>query len=234
MHANREVQQHNSLLECLAEVRVYPILGFDLTVENTIRLDLSTSNVEMASIDLTNTEEFAKYISKIQQGKAIGVGGYDEDRFMYKRSSVFDSAGSSRSLHLGVDLWGPSKTSVYLPISGKVHSFAFNDRFGDYGATIIMEHELNGFKFHSLYGHLSLDSLEGLAPGKCIEAGTVLCRFGEPIENGHWPPHLHFQLILDMEGKLGDYPGVAPKNERDRYLSNCPDPNLILRIETLN
>ncbi len=187
----------------------------------------------MAEVDLTNTEEFATYIRKIQGDYTIGIGGYMENRFMYKRSNVFDNEGKARSLHLGVDLWGPAYTNVYAPIHGTVHSFAFNDRFGDYGATIILKHEVKGLTFHSLYGHLSLESLHGLAVGQEFKAGEELCRFGEPAENGHWPPHLHFQLIVDMKGNIGDYPGVAAKDDEAFYRVNCPDANLILRTSVL-
>lgn len=224
----------DSLVTLLQETSVFPILGFELTPENTVKLDLSTSNAEMGKVDLTNTTEFATYIDKLQAGKKVGIGGYLEDRFMYKRSSVFDDQGASRSLHLGVDLWGPAYTKVYTPISGTVHSFEFNDRFGDYGATIILEHNIAGATFYSLYGHLSLESLDGLHVGKQFQSGEELCRFGEPLENGHWPPHLHFQLIVDMQGKVGDYPGVAASKDREFYSVNCPNPNLILRTEVLN
>ncbi|MES2629831.1 MAG: peptidoglycan DD-metalloendopeptidase family protein [Bacteroidota bacterium] len=217
----------------LAEIPVFPILGFELDESNTIGLDLSTANREMEQVDLTNTGDFAKFIDKIQHPYRVGIGGYFENRFMYKRSSVFDNSGEARSLHLGVDLWSPAETPVYAPIPGKVHSFAFNDRFGDYGATIILEHEIEGITFHSLYGHLSLDSLTGLNAGKEFGAGEELCRFGIPEENGHWPPHLHFQLIIDMQGKSGDYPGVAPRKDEEWYRLNCPDPNLILRTNLI-
>ncbi len=36
-----------------------------------------------------------------------------------------------------------------------------------------------------------------------------------------------------MGGYLGDYPGVASLADREAYLANCPDPNLILRIGEL-
>jgi len=58
----------------------------------------------------------------------------------------------------------------------------------------------------------------------------VIAHFGEPNENGHWPPHLHFQIILDMELKQGDYPGVCKYSERQKYLANCPDPDFILQM----
>jgi hypothetical protein len=49
-------------------------------------------------------------------------------------------------------------------------------------------------------------------------------------ENGNWPPHLHFQLIIDMQGMKGDYPGVCKFSERERYLANCPDADLLLNM----
>jgi hypothetical protein len=50
------------------------------------------------------------------------------------------------------------------------------------------------------------------------------------FENGNWPPHLHFQLIRDMQGWKGDYPGVAKFSERQQWLDNCPDPDTILQL----
>jgi hypothetical protein len=46
--------------------------------------------------------------------------------------------------------------------------------------------------------------------------------------NGNWPPHLHFQLIRDMQGKRGDYPGVVRADELAFYRDNCPDPMALL------
>jgi murein DD-endopeptidase MepM/ murein hydrolase activator NlpD len=119
---------------------------------------------------------------------------------------------------------------VYAPLEGVVHSFAFNDAYGDYGATLILQHELDGITFHSLYGHLSLHSIEDKKEGQAIEKGEWIAAFGEPAENGHWPPHLHFQLIIDMQGWKGDYPGVCKYSEREKYLVNCPDADLILNM----
>jgi murein DD-endopeptidase MepM/ murein hydrolase activator NlpD len=111
-----------------------------------------------------------------------------------------------------------------------VHSFAFNDQYGDYGATIILFHQLEEYSFHTLYGHLSLKDLNGLTEGTQVSAGDLIAHFGEPQENGHWPPHLHFQIIIDMEGNKGDYPGVCKFSECEKHINNCPDPDLILTM----
>jgi hypothetical protein len=64
--------------------------------------------------------------------------------------------------------------------------------------------------------------------GDLVKKGDVFSEFGIPFENGQWPPHLHFQIIKDMQGKKGDYPGVCKESEKDFYLKNCPNPDLIL------
>jgi len=135
-----------------------------------------------------------------------------------------------RRLHLGVDIWGPTGTKVMAPLNGIVHSFAFNNNDSDYGATIILTHHLDGVGFHTLYGHLSLNSLKNLHEGQLVSKGDVIGEFGMRFENGNWPPHLHFQLIADMQGWRGDYPGVCRFSERMQWLANCPDPNIILQM----
>jgi murein DD-endopeptidase MepM/ murein hydrolase activator NlpD len=136
--------------------------------------------------------------------------------------------GAPRRLHLGVDIWGPAGTPVHAPLEGTVHSFAFNDAYGDYGATLILQHKLDGVIFHTLYGHLSLHSIEDKREGADIAKGDWIAAFGEPAENGQWPPHLHFQVIQNMRGMKGDFPGVCRYSEREGYLANGPDPDLIL------
>jgi hypothetical protein len=58
----------------------------------------------------------------------------------------------------------------------------------------------------------------------------VVGHFGQPKENGNWPPHLHFQVIKDIRIKDGDYPGVCATSEKKKYLTNCPDADLILNM----
>jgi murein DD-endopeptidase MepM/ murein hydrolase activator NlpD len=135
-----------------------------------------------------------------------------------------------RRLHLGIDIWGPAGTKVMAPLQGIVHSFAFNNNDSDYGATLILTHNLDGTGFHTLYGHISLNSIKNLYEGQRVAKGEVIAEFGMRFENGNWPPHLHFQVIADMQDWKGDYPGVCRFSEKQRWLDGCPDPNLILQM----
>ena len=210
----------------------HKVVPFDPENDKLLLLDFTAANTDLNDYILNNTEKFSTYINtKLQITNAkYGIGGYDEHRTVYSRSKVFDSADEPRRLHLGVDIWGEAETPVFAALDGVVHSFAFNNNYGDYGGTIILQHQLDGFTFHTLHGHLSLKDLDGLYEAKPIAKGDLIAHFGVAEENGNWPPHLHFQLIIDMENKVGDYPGVCKLSERDQYLANCPDADLVLQM----
>lgn len=212
----------------------HPVVPFDLNRESVILFDFTGHNRELDHLDLNNEEEFSGYVfGKMAESKAVaGVGGYNEERVIYKKSEVF-SGEEPRSIHIGIDIWAKSGTEIYAPLAGRVHSYKNNDSSGDYGPTIVLKHELEGITFYTLYGHLSKTSLEGMKEGKPIVAGEQIATLGAFHENVHWPPHLHFQLIRDMENYYGDYPGVAPKSRRKEFLEKCPDPNLILNVKKL-
>jgi murein DD-endopeptidase MepM/ murein hydrolase activator NlpD len=212
--------------------KVGKVVDFNATIDSLYHFDFTANNTELDPVSFTDTTKFSDWVNeKLETNQAkYGVGGYMEHRTLYARSSLFDTGDEPRRLHLGIDIWAKEGTPVYSPLQGKVHSFKDNDHFGDYGPTIILEHKLDGLKLYSLYGHLSRKSLNGLAVGQSIASNRQIASFGGVEENGHWPPHLHFQLMFDMDGVHGDYPGVCRFSERKKYLKNIPDPQLILKF----
>lgn len=207
------------------------VVDFDPEKDRLLPFDFTASNTELDLATLTDTKRFSAWVDgKLAKNKACyGIGGYNEHRTIYSRSKHFDQGEEPRRLHLGVDIWGPAGTPIYSFYNATVHSFHFNNRFGDYGATIILQYQFSEFKFYALYGHLDLASLQDLHEGMLIPKGKVFARFGGPEENGYWPPHLHFQLMLDMHDMKGDYPGVCQFSKRELFLENCPDPAIILK-----
>ena len=197
--------------------------------KNLIRLDLSANNRSLVQIDLLDTSAFIQWLDE-QLNQKIGWGGYMEHREIYRRSRHFDGDDEPRSLHLGIDLWAAAGTAVYCPMPSLVHSFHDNQGFGNYGPTMILEHALEGVRFYTLYGHLSRKSLR-FSTGDKLEAGACIGHLGTDEENGYWPPHLHFQVMADLWGNTGDFPGVAKISEKSRFLKNCPDPNLLLQCQ---
>ena len=212
----------------------HTVVPFDPKYEKLLPLDFTENNKELSDEILSDTNKFSDYInSKLATtGCNYGIGGYAEHRPVYSRSKHFDSLLNKepRRIHLGIDIWGKEDTPVFAPLGGMVHSFAYNDQFGDYGATIVLLHQLDGMPFYTLYGHLSLEDIATLKDGEYISIGQEFAHFGNTKENGNWPPHLHFQVIENMELKRGDYPGVCTITEREKYLSNCTDPDFILNM----
>jgi 4-aminobutyrate aminotransferase-like enzyme/Ser/Thr protein kinase RdoA (MazF antagonist) len=201
----------------------------------SIVFDLSVGSSEFSNPDeLADTEAFSAKLFTLMKntGARVGIGRYNEARLLYT-SDVFKSKeGERRTIHIGLDLFMKAGSPVFAPLDGVIHSFANNAAPLDYGPAIIVQHKVDDGRvtFFTLYGHLSEDSLEGLQPGRTVKRRDRIASIGAPPTNGGWPPHLHFQIICDMLGMQGDFPGVAPASQRDVWLSICPDPNLILGI----
>ncbi|MDB5131176.1 MAG: peptidase [Mucilaginibacter sp.] len=208
------------------------VVDFNPQTDRHYRFDFTSDNTELDSQTISDTSSFSRWINnKLGSNYCrYGIGGYMEHRTLYARSPLFDTTDEPRRLHLGMDIWAKAGTPVYSPLPGIVHSFSDNNHFGDYGPTIILKHDLEGLKLYSLYGHLSRESLDSIFVGKPVGKDVQIGYLGAEEENGHWPPHLHFQLMFDMEGMHGDYPGVCRFSEKEKYLKNIPDPQLILQF----
>ena len=231
------------------------VVSFDPASQKIASIDLTDKNKGLDEAIFSDTEIFSSYIDALRKKQKADylIGGYDELRVIYGRSELFgaqktvrsidgpvsvdDSAvyaneeAEPRRLHIGTDIWGPAGTPVFAFMGGMVHSFAYNGHYGDYGATLVLSHQLDSISFYTLYGHISLGDINFIKEGDYVVRGQELAHFGERHENGHWPPHLHFQIIGDMELYEGDYPGVCRYSERKKYVANCPDPDLILQLK---
>lgn len=210
--------------------KFHSIVPFDFQKDTILSIDLTENNTELHSLDLLDVEMMDEYVNrKIKDANAVcAVGGYLENRYIYRTTQHFQQSKEPRCIHLGVDVWAKAGTPVYAPMSGKVHSFANNNNVGDYGPTIILEHILAGNIFYTLYGHLNLECLEGLYEGKRIETGDKIAEFGNYPINGNWSPHLHFQVITDMLGNKGDFPGVCEPSREAYFREICLDGNIII------
>jgi 4-aminobutyrate aminotransferase-like enzyme/Ser/Thr protein kinase RdoA (MazF antagonist) len=212
---------------------IFPVVSFeDKKVKS---LDLSVGSLELGNNN--NFERIHSFIKKIDrlledEDADIGIGGYGEVRPFYTTLS-FQTVGNQgvrwRTVHLGVDIWSAAGTEIRCPIDAEVYSVQNNEGLCNYGPTIILKHQVEkDLVFYSLYGHLSMDSLEGIRVGQMLKKGDVFAAIGSAPANGNWPSHLHFQIILDHLGLKGDFPGVAYPDEAETWLSLCPDPNLFI------
>jgi murein DD-endopeptidase MepM/ murein hydrolase activator NlpD len=207
------------------------ILDPNMSIDSYVPIDLSINNKALKAFDITDPMSCQVYIDEVLEQKKgkVAYGGYLEQRNLYADKSNFTALDRpKRNIHLGVDFWCDAHTTVITPIDGVVHSFKNNAVSGDYGPTIILRHDIGGHIFFTLYGHLSLASIQDLFIGKEFKRGTVLGAIGTTDVNVNYAPHLHFQVIGDLESYKGDYPGVCAIEDLDYFKNNCPDPILLL------
>ena len=147
------------------------------------------------------------------------LGGYAEDRSIYSQPLFAPEGEEPRTLHIGLDIFAPADTAIFAPLMARVHSVADNSNAGDYGPTLILEHAPKpGLVFFTLYGHLSRASVRPLKRGQAFMPGEAIAALGKRHENGGWPPHLHFQVILEIGNWKGDFPGRV-QDERAREMA---------------
>ncbi len=198
------------------------VTGDEVDLEKVAVLDLSVASENLPRPpDMTDARELTDRVRDMMRATRadVGIGRYGEARLLYATESfrpVAGGLGAWRTVHTGLDVFMPAGSPVYAPLDGIVHSFQDNARPLDYGPTLILEHEVDDgrIRFFTLYGHLSRESLNGLAEGSPVAAGERIGALGQYEENGNWPPHLHFQVLCDDLDRRGDFPGVCTPGER--------------------
>ena len=211
------------------------VLGCEVSHSTTIDLSVGSPLVTGDPRDNEALPLSARIEALMARREAnVGIGRYGEARLLYSAplfSSPQDRYGEHRTVHLGVDLFVPAGTAVLAPLDGVVHAVADNRAALDYGPVVILRHRTDaGDAFFTLYGHLRRASIVGLRPGQTIGAGATIAALGTPAENGGWPPHLHFQIVLDLLDLSTDFPGVCRATEVEVWRALSPDPSVMLRL----
>ncbi len=215
-----------------------PLMGPDVDLATALVFNFSVGSPNRALLGGSGdaNELAADIFQQMEKANAeAGIGRYDEARQVYTADQFmldFEEMPERRTIHLGMDVFLPAGSPVYAPLGAIVHSFRNNTQPLDYGPCILLEHatEDTGQVFYTLYGHLSMESLTGLYEGKQIKKGERFASLGDPKVNGGWPPHLHFQIVTDMLGFRGDFPGVGAPRQRNVWLSLSPNPNVIVGV----
>ncbi|MGB5247378.1 MAG: peptidoglycan DD-metalloendopeptidase family protein [Woeseia sp.] len=209
-----------------ADFRAGPIFE----IENAgapLVLDLGTGSLALGEpLDNLDVLRFSELIEKAMQqhGAKLAFGRWGERRALYK-SEHFITGDEPRVVHLGIDVFCAARTNVLAPLDGVVEIVANNARELDYGPMVILKHSTPGGQtFYTLYGHLGEDCLKMLRAGMPIGVGERIATVGAPPGNGNWPPHLHFQVILDLLDLGREFPGVATVAESERWLGLSPNP----------
>lgn len=214
-----------------------PVLPSNLQHGKAYIFDLSLNSPDFAGIDFSNIHALMKQSQNLlnQQQAVIGIGRYAENREIYLTKDHFQNVDKTfRSVHLGIDLSVPAGTPISAPFAAKIHSIDNHCAAGDYGPTVILQHEIDNLTFYTLFGHLSEDSLQNKKMQQELRQGEIFAWVGNEKINGGWPPHLHFQIIDTLKPNEKEFIGVVDLQRLEEYLVRCPDPNLILNIDALS
>ena len=204
----------------------------------SVVLDLRAGGSHLSG--LRNTTDVSEVTPRLfgvmaDAGAKLGIGRYGESRSIYGTQEYRPrgrTVDNWRTVHLGIDLFVVAKTPVCAPFDAKIESVQWNEGDQDYGPTVILRHSLGegGAEFFTLYGHLDPDTLTLVSAGQAVKQGQRIGWVGNAPDNGGWPPHLHFQILVDLFHWEGTYPGVASSADSSFWLEVCPDPNLILDL----
>ena len=205
-----------------------PVIKID---QRAIVFNLSKgANINNVPINGLTVDEFSGLVEDAMSSNntEYGFGRWGEVREIYANEffdSIVEGSNEKRNVHMGVDVFCQSGEDIFTPLDGRIIIKANNKNELDYGPMLILEHtDDKGGMFYTLYGHLSLASIASIEEGQTVVAGQKIAEVGTPPENGNWPPHLHFQLILELFSLGSDFPGVALSSEKEMWLTLSPCP----------
>ncbi len=165
-----------------------------------------------------------------ETNKKYLIGRYAENRVaMLQGSSI---AAEGRTYHLGIDIFTQELEAVSAPLPGRVVRAGQEAGAHTYGYYLILEHEIEGRKIYTLYGHLSQSLPE---VGQTFSAGEPFAHLGDFAngENGGWSRHVHFQLLTELPPENVIPIGYSTINNLPQNCAQFPDPNLLLRLNNL-
>ena len=209
---------------------------FDVDLSDASVLDLTPNNIQLsANQTKPDANELEHVVQRATRRASVALGRYGETRLIYGGSAFgpTDHPGRRRrTVHIGADVFMPAGTAVRAVVPGKVVSASYRPDAHDYGGTLIVEHMgPNGVSFRALYGHLSRASVENVTVGQTFAASDVVAHLGSALENGGWPPHLHFQISgPDAPKDPGFWPGVVDPDGWDLWQELYPNPARLLGV----
>jgi 4-aminobutyrate aminotransferase-like enzyme/Ser/Thr protein kinase RdoA (MazF antagonist) len=210
------------------------VVGRDL--KDAVPLDLTPGQATVPSNPFRmNAAEMARRVDEEIPPGGTGLGKYAEPRLIYTAPQFFrdtNKHGDRRTVHMGVDVFAPALTSVVAPLDGTIVFADWQAGDLEYGGLVILEHQIpdSDVRFQTLYGHLTRPSVADLVAGQSIRVGSKFAELADVDENGGWPPHLHLQIGIGMDG-ISNWPGVVFPEEVETWKLVFPNPAPLLNLE---
>jgi murein DD-endopeptidase MepM/ murein hydrolase activator NlpD len=107
--------------------------------------------------------------------------------------------------HPGADASGTMGTTIFATAPGIV---VYAKWTKDYGYVVVIEHDVAGKKYYSIYGHLGIQGTEisgiNVKVGQRVDQNTAVGTMGNSKGSKGTDPHLHFEVRKNINVNLGD------------------------------
>jgi len=218
---------------CLLGREIFPILGRDFAGKPMYFPIDDASDVLRAERSVSGQENFQTAIEGLmaENNATWAISGYLEKRTSL--ADYTDDVRTNRPYHVGVDVTAPVGTRVYAPLDAEVIEVG-DDSYGGasgykggYGGFVVLKHNLDGFVFYTVWGHLNSATFPVV--GTKLKAGDRIGEFGDMSQNGHWFYHVHLQVITQRgfdEGWVQR--GLCGAGDVARMNELCPNPLFLI------
>ncbi len=229
---NYLLEKKQRLNDALAKSPAAPVV--EVSVASAKVLDLSPESGHPAnpfSGDMPDPLLESTFTDTGIEDNVIPLGRYGEPRLVYQSPDFKASshpASLARTIHAGVDVFLPAGAKVFAPCDAVVHAIENRTAKQDYGPVIVLRHQSGDDDHYTLYGHLDSECLNRLKVGDKVTKGDRIALIGSPKENGGWPPHLHFQWILEDLDWGTDVNGVCHRFTWPVWSQFFPNPAPLL------
>lgn len=137
-------------------------------------------------------------------------------------------------LHLGIDLSFDAGTMVFSIAEGPiVHIGTDSPLKGGWGGHVLQMIKFQGKPHLLIYCHLGF--IQEKDRLRTISKGDFLGLVGNKSENGGWGPHLHLQLVSDVDHVINwahfmdkEIDGYGKVKDISYWAKRCPDPTSLI------
>lgn len=171
-----------------------------------------------------------------QLQRILGVdwfyGGWMEDRSIVWSDTYLRETGNF--LHLADDFNVPAGTMVFCVADGPiVHMGTDSPLKGGWGGHIVQKIQFHGKPHALIYCHLGF--MQPRDTPCDISKGDFIGLVGNKSENGGWGPHLHLQLVADIDDVTDwahfmdkEIDGYGKVSDIEYWAKRCPDPTPLI------
>jgi len=186
----------------------------------------------LSNNDIKNQKIFQEKIEEVmtKNNTDIVISWYLENRKrMFSVLGFKQMISEWRIFHLWLDLSIKKDIPIYAPLNSKVYDANYEKWDWNYGWYIILEHNIDSYKFYTLYWHLNPNNFLIKKWDKILK-WTKLWTIWDFSHNWGYFFHTHLQVITELWKKEWFFNKWYCKKEQIKDIEKyVPNPNFLFR-----